>query len=155
MLWRTGRWEEEGWQWRNNLLDKYTGEKSVYVQGGVLTGSHKQVASISPQRTSGDDEERRRRWSLEGWTAGRAPAASLTWQVKIKVNRKGLAHGCCRDSCHPLRVNWTVNPTVSFPWLDERERQRQRELWGYSLGDHSVQRQCSGKLTPDGEGERC
>lgn len=41
---------------------------------------------------------------------------------------------------------------MSFPPLDDRERQRQRELWGYSPSDHRVQQERSGKLTPDGEG---
>lgn len=41
---------------------------------------------------------------------------------------------------------------MSFPSPDDRERQKQRELWGYSPGDHSVQRERSGKLALNGDG---
>lgn len=73
----------------------------MYAEG-VLTGSHKQVAESLPRGPV---------VMMRGGTTGvekgggRAPAASLGWKVKIKVNRKGLAYGCCRDSRHPLPVN--------------------------------------------------
>lgn len=41
---------------------------------------------------------------------------------------------------------------MSFPSPDDRERQKQGELWGHSPGDHSVQRERSGKLALNGDG---
>lgn len=147
------------WQRRNNFIHKYTGENNVclYVcvcAVGELTGLHKQVAPSLPR---GAALMMRRGGAVGVWRGEWRDALQQHLFLLVGKNKSTQSgrYEYWHDSLHLLWLNWTVRRLLSFPWLDDGQRQRQRELWGYSLGDHSMQWDCSGKLTPDREGEQC